>query len=181
MPSLPLANIIDNLESVGTQTGFTTQQFIAQCISVVVLFLVLNKFAWKPVNTILDQRRKAIEESMANADKIKSELADAEASRIKVIQKANEQANALIAEAQKSAAVLTERLAQEATVQAQDIIRKAHEASVLERDRLMSELKQHLGELVIQTTEKVAGKVLTSDDQVRLKDETLHQLSANNN
>jgi F0F1-type ATP synthase membrane subunit b/b' len=45
----------------------------------------------------------------------------------------------------------------------------------------MAELKQHLGELVIQTTEKVAGKVLTSDDQVRLKDETLHQLSANNN
>lgn len=181
MLSLPLANIIDNLESVGTQTGFTLQQFIAQCISVIVLFLVLNKFAWKPVNTILDQRRKAIEESMANAEKIKSELADAEASRIKVIQKANEQANAIVAEAQKSAAIITERLAQEATAQAQDIIRKAHEAAVLDRDRLMAELKQHLGELVIQTTEKVAGKVLNSDDQVRLKDETLQQLSANNN
>jgi F-type H+-transporting ATPase subunit b len=184
IPNLPLADlsdIKDNFERVGMQTGFTLQQFIAQCVVVTVLFIVLNKYGWKPVRTILEQRQKVIADAMANAEKIKTELADAEASRIKVIQKANEQAGALIAEAQKSAAVLAERLAQEATAQAQDIIRKAHEASVLDRDRLMAELKRHLGELVIQTTEKVAGKVLTSDDQVRLKDETLHQLSANNN
>ena len=45
----------------------------------------------------------------------------------------------------------------------------------------MLELKQHIGELVIQTTEKVAGKVLTADDQARLNSETLRQLEATNN
>jgi F-type H+-transporting ATPase subunit b len=181
MPTLPLANIIDNLENVGTQTGFTPQQFIAQIFAVCILFGVLQKFAWKPVLETLEKRRKLIEEGLANAEKIKGELADAEASRIKVIQKANEQANALIAEAQKSAAVLAERLAKEANTQAQEIIRKAHEAAVLDRDRLFAELKQQVGALVIQTTEKVAGKVLTADDQSRLNDETLRQLSAGQN
>jgi F-type H+-transporting ATPase subunit b len=179
--TLPLANIIDNLRDVGAQTGFTLQQFIAQCIAFIVLCAVLQKFAWKPVATILIQRRKTIEESMANAEKIKGELADAEASRIKVIQKANEQANTIIAEAQKSAAILAERLAKEATAQAQDIVRKAHEASVLERDRLLAELKRDIGSLVVQTTEKIAGKVLTSDDQARLNNETLRHLGAGNN
>ena len=45
----------------------------------------------------------------------------------------------------------------------------------------MAELKQHLGELVIQTTEKVAGKVLTADDQARLNRETVQQVEASLN
>jgi F-type H+-transporting ATPase subunit b len=181
MLNLPLANIVDNLENVGTQTGFTVQQFIAQCIAVIVLFVVLQKFAWKPVLTILEERRKAIEQSMANAEKIKAELADAEASRIKVIHQANEQAATIVAEAQKAGAALAERLAKEANTQAQDIVRRAHEAAVLDRDKLMAELKQHVGELVIQTTQKVAGKVLTADDQTRLNTETIRQINAPNN
>jgi len=179
--SLPLASIIDNLQAAGTSTGWNSGQFTAQTIAVIVLFLVLNQFAWKPVRTILEQRRNTIEESMANAEKIKKELADAETSRMAIIQKANEQATVIIGEAQKSAAILAERKAQEATVQAEDIIRKAREASILERNRLMADLKREVGALVVQTTEKVAGKVLTADDQTRLNSETLRQLGAGNN
>jgi F-type H+-transporting ATPase subunit b len=183
-PNLPLADLSDiksNFENVGLQTGFTGQQFIAQCIAVTVLFLVLNQFAWKPVRTILEQRRKIIEDSLANADKIKKELADAEATRLSIIQKAHEQANKIIADAEKSAGAVTEQRAREATRQAEDIIKNAREAAVLDRNRLMVELKQHIGALVIQTTEKVAGKVLTADDQARLNSETLRQLEATNN
>ena len=183
-PHLPLADLNDiksNFQAVGLQTGFTGQQFIAQCISVTVLFVVLNQFAWKPVRAILEQRRKTIEQSLANAEKIKKELSDAEATRLSIVQKANDQANKIIAEAEKSAAIITEQRAKEATRQAEDIVKNAHEASLLDRNRLMEELKRHVGELVIQTTEKVAGKVLTAEDQTRLNTETLRQLGANNN
>jgi len=180
MLHLPLANIIDNLKDVGNQTGFNGQQFVAQCIA----FLVLSSFVWyfgsKPVVTILEQRRQTIEEAMANAEKIKKELTDAEATRLSIIQQANEKANFIIAEAEKSAAIVTEQRAKEATRQAEDIIKNAREAAVLDRNRLMEELKSHIGELVIQTTEKVAGKVLTSD-QARLNTETLRQLGTNHN
>jgi F-type H+-transporting ATPase subunit b len=176
-----LTDIEDNFVHVGEQTGFTLQQFIAQCIVVTILFLVMNQFAWKPVRGMLEKRRKTIEDSMANAERIKKELADAEATRLSIIQKANDKANLIIAEAEKSAAAITEQRAKEATRQAEDIVKNAHEASVLDRNRLMSELKQHLGELVIQTTEKVTGKVLSADDQNRLNSETLRQLEASKN
>ena len=149
LPNLPFADLNDiknNFETVGIQTGFTLQQFIAQCVGVTIVFVVLWQFAWKPVRTILEERRKTIEESLANAEKIKKELTDAEATR-----------------------------------QAEEIIKSAREASVLERNRLMAELKRHIGGLVVQTTEKVAGKVLTAEDQARLNAETLRQLEANNN
>jgi F-type H+-transporting ATPase subunit b len=184
IPNLPFADLSDiqnNFEQVGLATGFTIQQFIAQCVAFTVLFTVAHQFGWKKVRVILEQRRHTIEESMANAEKIKKELADAEASRLAVIHKANEQATQIIADAQKTAAVLAERKAQEATAQAEDIIRKAHEASVLDRNRLLAELKREVGALVVQTTEKVAGKVLNADDQNRLNSETLRQLGASNN
>jgi F-type H+-transporting ATPase subunit b len=179
--NLPFADIIQNFEDIGAKTGFTWPQFIAQCIAVTILFLVLQKLAWAPVRAKLEERRRIIADSMANADKIKKELADAEATRLSIIQKANDKANLIIAEAEKSAAAIAEQRAKEATRQAEDIVRNAHEAAVLDRNRLMAELKQHLGELVIQTTEKVAGKVLTADDQSRLNRETLTQLEAGRN
>jgi F-type H+-transporting ATPase subunit b len=181
LPFASLTDIENNFQNVGLKTGFTVQQFIAQCIAVTVLFLVMNQFAWKPVRAILEQRRKTIEDSLANADKIKKELADAETQRLAVIGKANEKANVIVAEAEKSAAALTEQRAKEATRQAEDIIKNAHEAAVLDRNRLMAELKTHLGELVIQTTQKVTGKVLTAEDQSRLNSETLSQLDASKN
>jgi F-type H+-transporting ATPase subunit b len=181
IPNLPLANIVDNLESAGSLTGWNTTQFIAQCVGITVLFVALNLFAWKPVCAMLDQRRKTIEDAMANAEKIKRELADAEASRLSILQKANEQAAAIIAQAEKAAVSRGEQKTQEAARQAEDIIKKAHEAAVLDHQRLLSELKREVGALVIQTTEKVAGKVLTPDDQNRLNAETLRQLGASSN
>ncbi len=175
------ADIITNLEDAGNLTGWNTQQFLSQCVAVTVLFVVLWQFGWKPVRTILEQRRKTIEESIANADKIKKELSDAESTRLSIIQKANEKANGIISEAEKSALIVTEQRAKEATRQAEDIIKNAREAAVLERNRLMAELKQQVGALVVQATEKVAGKVLTADDQTRLNAETLRQIEAGNN
>jgi F-type H+-transporting ATPase subunit b len=178
---LPLADIVQNFQDIGTKNGFTWPQFIAQTIAVVVLFLFLQRFAWAPVRTMLEERRKIIAQSMANADQIKKELADAEATRLGIIQKANDQANKIIAEAEKSAAAVTELRAKEATRQAEDIVKSAREAATLDRNRMMEELKRHIGELVIQTTEKVTGKVLTADDQARLNRETVSQLGARNN
>jgi len=179
--SLPLANIIDNLQDAGTLTGWNTEQFFSQCVAVTVLFTVLYLFAWKPVRTILEQRRNTIEESMANAEKIKQQLADAEVKRLGIIQKATEQAAAIIAAAEKAAVSRGEQRTQEAVRQAEDIIKKTHEAAVLDRDRLFAELKREVGALVIQTTGKVAGKVLTTDDQARLNAETLQQLNVRTN
>ncbi|HJX25140.1 MAG TPA: ATP synthase F0 subunit B, partial [Chthoniobacterales bacterium] len=80
-------------------------------------------------------------------------------------------------EARESSAHLAERKQQEAIVAAEQIVAKAREAGELERERTMVELKRQLGRLVIETTAKVTGKVLTSDDQKRLQEEAARQLA----
>ena len=71
-----------------------------------------------------------------------------------------------------------EAKAQEAVKQAEEIIRKAREATSADRDTMMAELKVEIGRLVVETTAKVSGKVLTSEDQQRLIDETNKELAA---
>src|SRR5213079_255070 len=106
--------------------------------------------------------RRKIEEGQINAEKIKKELAEAEKRYQEIVTKANADAQKMIDEARASAAHLAERKQQEAIAAAEQILAKAREASAMEHERTMEALKRELGRLVVDTTVKVTGKVLTS-------------------
>jgi len=158
--------------------GLDWPHFIAQVISFSLVAFLLIKFAYKPILTVLAERRQRIADGLANADKIKQELARTEAMQREVLDKANVQANKLIEEARAAAARVQEQETQKAIVQAEQIVTKAREAAALERQRMLIDLKREVVTLVVQTTSAVAGKVLTADDQQRLAEETRRQLAA---
>jgi F-type H+-transporting ATPase subunit b len=61
---------------------------------------------------------------------------------------------------------------------AENIIIKANESISLERSRMIADVKKEMVHLVVETTAKVVGKVLTEADQERLASETSKQLAA---
>jgi F-type H+-transporting ATPase subunit b len=158
--------------------GLDWPHFLAQCASFIIVAGLLVQFAYKPILTVLAQRRQRIAEGLANADKIKQELARTAAMQQEVLEKANVQANKLIEEARAAAARVQEQETQKAIAQAEQIVTKAREAAVLERQRMLIDLKREVVSLVVQTTGLVAGKVLTAEDQQRLAEETRRQLAA---
>ena len=158
--------------------GISWSLFISQCISFLIVAGLLYKFAYKPILDILEQRRKTIAEGLTNANKIREELARTEAARQEVLDKANAQANNLIQEARDAAVKVLEAESQKAIAQAEQIITKAHEASAADRNKMMAELKAEIGRLVVETTGKVTGKILTVEDQKRLVDDTNRELAA---
>ena len=83
----------------------------------------------------------------------------------------------MIEEARSSASHLSDRKQQEAIAAAEQILAKAREASAIEHERTMAQLKRELGRLVVDTTAKVTGKVLTPDDQRRLQEEATRTLA----
>ena len=84
----------------------------------------------------------------------------------------------MIDEASASASAIADRKQQQAISEAEQIIAKAREATALEHDRILSELKREVGRLVVDTTAKVTGKVLTPDDQKRLSEDAARQVTA---
>ena len=78
---------------------------------------------------MLEERRQRIAEGLANAEKIKAELARTEAQRLEVLAQANAQATKLIEEARAAAARVQEQETQKAIAAAEQIIAKAREAA----------------------------------------------------
>jgi F-type H+-transporting ATPase subunit b len=152
--------------------------FGASVISFSVVCIALYFFAYKRVLAMLEERRQRIAESLANAEKIKGELARAETQRQEIMAQANAQASKLIEEARAAAARVQEQETQKAIAAAEQIIAKAREAAAADHARMLSELKREVGRLVVQTTATVTGKILTAEDQRRLAEETARQVSA---
>src|SRR5438876_95700 len=149
----------------------------AMGVGIAIVAFLLRRFAYKPILAVLEERRRKIEEGQLNAEKIRKELAEAEKRYQEIVAKANADAQKMIDEARESAAHLSERKQQEAIAAAEQIIAKAREASAIEHERTMEALKRELGRLVVDTTAKVTGKVLTAEDQQRLQEETARQLA----
>jgi F-type H+-transporting ATPase subunit b len=170
--------LADAANEIAVNFGWNLPHFIAQIISFCIVAFLLHRFAYKPILNVLEERRERIAQGLANAEKIKKELAETEAARREILEKAGAQANKMIEEARAAAARVQEQETQKAIKAAEDIIAKAREATVADRANMLVELKREIGKLVVDTTMKVSGKVLTPQDQNRLAEETNRELAA---
>ena len=160
------------VQEIARTFGVDWPHLIAQIISFGIVCFLLHRFAYRPVLAMLAVRREEIAEGLANAEKIKVELARTEAQRQEIMSQANAQATKLIEEARAAAARVQTQETQKAIAAAEQIIAKAREAAAQDHLRMLAELKREVGRLVIQTTAAVTGKVLTPEDQRRLAEET---------
>jgi F-type H+-transporting ATPase subunit b len=165
-------------EQIAQKFGWNPTLFASQVISFCLVAFILYKFAYGPILKVLADRQKKIAESMANAERIKTELAAAQARAQELLSKADAQANRHIEEARQAAAKVLEAETQKAVAAANDIVTKARQASDAELARMKAELRREVGRLVVATTAKVAGKVLSAEDQQRLADEAARHLAA---
>ena len=165
------------LEQIARTFGVDWSHLIAQIISFSIVCALLFLFAYKPVLRMLAQRRELIAQGLANSEKIAAELAKTEVQRQEVMAQANVQANQLIEEAREAAAQLRQQETEKAIAAADKIITKAHEAADQDHTRMLAQLKKEVGQLVVRTTAAITGKILTTDDQNRLAEETARELT----
>jgi F-type H+-transporting ATPase subunit b len=163
---------------IARQFHWEKRLFFSQVILFLIVAIVLAKFAYKPLLAMLEQRRKQIQEGIENAEKTRIELANAQVKAQELLNQASMQASKIVEEARAAALQVSEIQAQKTITQAQDILAKAHQSAEAELARMKDELRREVGRLVVQTTAKVTGKILTIDDQQRLADETNRQLAA---
>lgn len=164
------------VQQIATTFGVDWPHLVAQIISFSIVCFLLYRFAYKPVLAMLEQRRQQIAEGVAEREKIKSQLQQAEAERHRIIVEADAKATGVIHEAHAAAERFMEKEVQKAGAVAEQVIAKAHEAALLEHKRMLEDLKREIGSLVIQATTRVTQRILTAEDQKRLAEETIVQL-----
>ncbi len=166
------------LEKVASTFGVNWPHLGAQIVSFGIVCGILYMLAYKPILQMLEARRQQIASGLANAEKIKAELARIAAERLDVLSRADAEGKQLIDDARAAAARVQAEETRKATAAAEQIVQRAHEAADRDRDRMLAELKREVGRLVVQTTATVTGKILTPEDHRRLAEETARQLAS---
>ncbi len=158
--------------------GLAWGKFFAQVIIFILVYTILKKYAFGPIMGMLEQRRQRIADGEAKLEKIGRDAAEAKQNSQAILDKAEADAARLVKEADDAAKLIQERRQQDAVASANTIIAKAREAAQLEQEQLMSQLKREFGRMVSDATSRVTGKVLNTEDQSRINQETSAQVSA---
>jgi F-type H+-transporting ATPase subunit b len=179
MHALALQTVAESggqIEEIARTFGVDWSHLSAQIVSFGIVCVILYLLAYRPILRILDARRQQIASGLANADKIKTELARIERERRDVLTKADGEGKQLIEEARSAAARVQAEEIQKAISAAEQILARAREAAERDRAQMLAELRREVGRLVVHTTATVTGKVLTPEDHRRLAEETARQL-----
>jgi F-type H+-transporting ATPase subunit b len=165
------------VERIATTFGVDWPQLLAQTASFCIVCAVLYRYAYRPVLKMLEVRREQIAQGLATTERINAELARTEAQRQEVMAHASAQASKFIEEARAAADRVRKQETEKAIAAAEQIVINAREAAAQEHDRMLADLKREIGRLVVQATATVTGKILTSEDQRRLAEETVKHVA----
>ena len=140
------------------------------------LFVILQKFAWKPIINALEKRENEIKTSLDNADRIKFQLAEIEISKAKALEDAKVEATRIIDEARKNAQSLAHDMEAKAKVSAQDIIKNANIQIEGERQHVREVLKKESVNIAITLAGKILKENTDTDKNRRLVESAVKEL-----
>jgi F-type H+-transporting ATPase subunit b len=146
----------------------------------IILLILLKKFAWKPILTAVNDREKAIQESIDLADKTKAEMKQLQAQNESLLRDARIERDAMIKEAAETGKRLVQESKDAAKVQFDKIVAEAQEVIKAEKAAAITELKMQVASLSLEIAEKVIkGELASSDKQKALADKLAGDMSLN--
>jgi F-type H+-transporting ATPase subunit b len=150
--------------------------FIWTIITFVVLFLILAKFAWKPLLNALKEREDQIKLALQNAAQAKEELGKLTLKSEVITNKAREEANVILSEARETSEKIKQDMLSKATKEANKIRIEAETKIKVEKDRAIDEIKTKIVNLTISISEKIIKKNLSSKENQKLIEDSLERL-----
>lgn len=146
-------------------------QIIFQIINFGVVFGALSYLLYRPINKILDERAKNIEEGQVAAQKALTEQASIDDLKKQAKQKADKEAAKILEEATKAAADKKDKMMAKAKEEALAEVERLRQAWHEEKRSSLQAMKSQFADAVIASAEKVVGKTLNDKTHSSLIDE----------
>jgi len=159
------------------QFGINPILLAAQVVNFLILLWLLNKFLYKPITRVLEERKQKVAEANKNAEEIEKKLLEITAYKDEEILKAVKEGEKIIKDASDGALQIIEN----GSKQYEEIIKKAREDAKellqVEKANLDREIRENLGEIIALALQKVTGKVLSKKDQQNILEKEIRNLS----
>lgn len=131
-------------------------------LAFIVVFLILKKFAWKPILATLKEREEGIADSIATAEKVKAEMAQLKNENEALMQKAREERATMIKEAKEAADKMITEAKDKAKAEYDRIVADAQQTIQQQKNAVLTEVKNQVGALVVEVSEKILKKELSN-------------------
>ena len=174
IPSIALFG--DSSSGLGA-LGFNGQAFIIQLITFVLAFLVLKRYAFKPILKVLKERREIIESGVTLGEEMRKERGELEAQVTNELHEARKQADTILAEAQEAARELTRDAEAKARKKAEVIINEAKQRTETDVARARKQLEQEVVSLISDATEAIIGEKIDPQKDAALVNKALKEYS----
>jgi F-type H+-transporting ATPase subunit b len=139
-------------------------------------FFVLKRFAFGPIQTIIDERRQRIREALQEADNARAEARKMLDEHRAMMAEARGKAEEILVEARKVADAQKKRLRDELEADRQRRLEETTRQIEAETVRALELIRAEVADLTVIATQKVTGKVLDQADHKRLIDEAIGEL-----
>ena len=151
--------------------------FIWTILTFLVLLGVLAKFAWNPLLKMLKDREDLIRSSLEDAEKAQTELANLNAEREEIINKARSEAQSILSEGKVAASKLKDETLKAAKDQAKSILTDAEKQIRIEKHKAIEEIKSEVVDLSLSVAKKLIKKNISREDNQALIDESLENVT----
>jgi F-type H+-transporting ATPase subunit b len=141
-----------------------------------ITFLVLRKYAFGPIQKVIDERRERVRQSIEEADRAREEAKHLLEEHRTLIGKAKADAEEILAEARRVADAQRERVREETEADRQRRLEETTRQIEAETHRALEQIRAEVAELTLAATAKVTGKVLDREDHRRLISEAIGDL-----
>lgn len=148
-----------------SKVGFDWQVALANFVNFVIIFFLLKKFAFGPINKVIEERQNKIALGIENAKKAETELLMAEEVKNQKISEAKIEANSIIGEAQMKANSVVNSSKEEALIAKSSIIKEGEKQIEQKKEKMKKELEVETANLIIDGIEKILKKNLTKEQQ----------------
>jgi F-type H+-transporting ATPase subunit b len=131
-------------------------------LAFVIVFFLLRKFAWKPILSSLNQRERGIADSLETAQRVQREMAQLKSENEELMARAREERGAMLKEARETKDRIIAESKEQAKVEYSKIIAEAQQAIEMQKMAALTEVKNQVGKLVVEVTEKVLRRELSN-------------------
>jgi F-type H+-transporting ATPase subunit b len=145
-------------------------------VTFLILFFVLRKFAFGPIQNMIDKRRDTIEESIRAADQTRRDAERMLAEYRESIAKAKHEAEEIIERAHKVGETTKTEIMVQAKEQAQKEVEDARNQIQRETRKALQEIKDQVADLAILAATKVTAKSMNTEDHLRLVNEAMSEV-----
>ena len=147
-----------------------------------MFFLLLTKFAWKPILNAIKARDEMIKGSLESAEKAREDMKKLQADNEAILHKAREERENILKDAREARDRLINEAKGKASEEAEKLIEKARLGIEREKEKALSEIHEQVAFLSVEIASKLLGeKLKESDQQNKLIDNYLKEIDFNKN